>query len=150
VVVSYRTLHRYATTELGFGQRKTTVRVADGEPTAEVQVDFGRRGLLTDQADGRRRGGARFDHRGVFAAHVRLADVLTDPQRGDRRVRGRVGVLRRGVFAVVIPDNMKAILQKADAFDPKLNDAFREYAQARGFAVAPAPIRSPRAKGLAS
>ena len=25
VVVSYRTLHRYATTELGFGQRKTTV-----------------------------------------------------------------------------------------------------------------------------
>ena len=25
VVVSYHTLHRYATTELGFGQRKTTV-----------------------------------------------------------------------------------------------------------------------------
>jgi hypothetical protein len=31
---------------------KTTVRVADGEPTAEVQVDVGRLGLLTDQADG--------------------------------------------------------------------------------------------------
>ena len=44
VVVSYRTLHRYATTELGFGQRKITVRVADGEPGAEVQVDFGRLG----------------------------------------------------------------------------------------------------------
>jgi hypothetical protein len=44
VVASYRTLHRYATTELGFGQRKTTVRVADGEPGAELQVDFGRRG----------------------------------------------------------------------------------------------------------
>jgi hypothetical protein len=29
VVVSYRTLHRYTTTELGFSQRKTTVRVAD-------------------------------------------------------------------------------------------------------------------------
>jgi hypothetical protein len=69
VVVSYRTLHRYATTELGFGQRKTTVRVADGEPTAEVQVDFGRLGLLTDQADGRRRGGARFDHP-VYSRHT--------------------------------------------------------------------------------
>ena len=34
VVVSYRTLHRYATTELDFRQRQTTVRVADGEPGA--------------------------------------------------------------------------------------------------------------------
>jgi hypothetical protein len=55
VVVSYRTLHRYATTELGFGQRQSTVRVADGEPGAEVQVDFGRLGMLTDESDGRRR-----------------------------------------------------------------------------------------------
>jgi hypothetical protein len=54
VVVSYRTLNRYATTELGFGQRRTTVRVADCEPGSEVQVDFGRLGLLA-QADGRRR-----------------------------------------------------------------------------------------------
>jgi hypothetical protein len=55
VVVSYRTLHRYATTELEFGQRQTTVRVADCEPGAEVQVDFGRLGMLTDAEDGRRR-----------------------------------------------------------------------------------------------
>lgn len=32
VVVSYRTLHRYATAELGFGQRRATVRVTDCEP----------------------------------------------------------------------------------------------------------------------
>jgi transposase len=54
------------------------------------------------------------------------------------------------VFAVVIPDNMKAIVDKADATDPKLNDAFREYAQARGFAVDPTRVRSPQDKGLAS
>ena len=30
------------TTELDFGQRRTTVRVADCDPGAEVQVDFGR------------------------------------------------------------------------------------------------------------
>jgi hypothetical protein len=51
-----------------------------------------------------------------------------------------------GVFAVLIPDNMKAIVDKADAIDPKLNDAFREYANARGFAVDPTRIRSPRDK----
>jgi hypothetical protein len=41
---------------------------------------------------------------------------------------------------------MKAIVDRADAVDPKLNDAFREYAQARGFAVDPARVRSPRDK----
>ena len=45
---------------------------------------------------------------------------------------------------------MKAIVDKADATDPKLNDAFREYAQARGFAVDPTRVRSPRDKGLVS
>jgi transposase len=45
-----------------------------------------------------------------------------------------------GVFAVVIPDNMKPIVDRADATGPRLNDAFREYAQARGFAVDPARV----------
>ena len=55
VVVSYRTLHRYATTELGLGQRQATVPVADCEPGSELQVDFGRLGLHTDAEDGRQR-----------------------------------------------------------------------------------------------
>jgi hypothetical protein len=42
VVVSYRTLHRYTTTELGIGQRKTTVPVADCKPGAEVQGECDR------------------------------------------------------------------------------------------------------------
>ena len=77
VVVSYRTLHRYATTELGFGQRRATVPVVDGEPGSEVQVDFGRLGMLADVSDARQPGGARVDlHRGVFAAHLRLSDAI--------------------------------------------------------------------------
>lgn len=37
VVVPYRTLHRYATAELGFGRhRRATVRVADGKPGDEL------------------------------------------------------------------------------------------------------------------
>jgi hypothetical protein len=51
-----------------------------------------------------------------------------------------------GVFAVVVPDNMKAIVDQADAVDPRLNDAFREYAQSRGFVVDPARVRHPRDK----
>ena len=70
VVVSYRTLHRYAVTELEFGQRQTTVRVADGEPGAELQVDFGRLGVLTDAEDGRRRVVQGLIFTAVYSRHM--------------------------------------------------------------------------------
>ena len=68
--MSYRTLHRYTTTELGFGQRKTTVRVADCEPGAEVQVTSGRLGMLTDQGDGRRRVVRGLIFTAVYSRHM--------------------------------------------------------------------------------
>jgi len=146
VVVSYRTLNRYATTELGFGRPRTTVPVADCEPGAEVQVDFGRLGLLTDVADGRRRVVHGLIFTAVYSRHVfvwptyrqTLADVIAGFEAA--------WVFFGGVFAVVIPDNMKAIVTAAHPTEPRLNDAFREYAQARGFAIDPARVRSPRDK----
>jgi hypothetical protein len=46
VVVPYRTLHRFCVAEFGFGNRGETVPVDDGEPGHELQVDFGRLGLV--------------------------------------------------------------------------------------------------------
>jgi hypothetical protein len=51
-----------------------------------------------------------------------------------------------GVFAVLIPDNMAAIVERANALEPRLNRAFAEYAQDRGFAVDPARVRRPADK----
>lgn len=51
-----------------------------------------------------------------------------------------------GVFKVIIPDNMKTVIDQADALDPRFNNAFREYAQARGFVIDPARVRHPRDK----
>jgi hypothetical protein len=45
---------------------------------------------------------------------------------------------------------MKAIVDQAHATEPRLNDAFREYAESRGFVLDPARIRSPQDKRLAS
>ena len=146
VVVSYRTLHRYATTELGFGARQATVRLADCEPGAEVQVDFGRLGMLTDASDGRCRVVHGLIFTAVYSRHVFVwptyRQTLADVTGGLEAA----WAFFEGVFAVVVPDNMKAIVDRADAIDPKLNDAFREYAQARGFAVDPTRVRSPRDK----
>ncbi len=134
VVVSYRTLNRYATTELDFGRRQATVPVADCEPGAEVQVDFGRLGMLTDAADGRRRVVQGLIFTAVYSRHMfvwptyrqSLAEVIAGFEAA--------WVFFGGVFAVVIPpDNMKAIVTTAHATEPpRLNDSFREYAQARG------------------
>jgi transposase len=145
VVVSYRTLNRYATTELGFGQRRATVRVADGEPGSEVQVDFGRLGLLTD-VEGRRRVVKGLIFTAVYSRHMFVwptyAETLGEVIAGFEAA----WVFFGGVFAVAIPDNMKAIVDKANAIDPRLNDSFREYAESRGFVVDPTRVRHPQDK----
>ena len=146
VTVPYRTLHRYTVAELGFGRPKTTVRVADGTPGQEVQVDFGRLGLVPDPARGTRRVAQGLIFTAVYSRHMFVYPTLR--QTLEEVVAGfeAAWVFFGGVFAVVIPDNMKTIVDQADAVDPRLNDAFREYAQARGFAVDPARVRHPRDK----
>lgn len=55
VVVPYRTLHRFCVERCGFGRTAATVRVADGEPGVECQLDFGYLGMLADPVTGRQR-----------------------------------------------------------------------------------------------
>jgi hypothetical protein len=52
-----------------------------------------------------------------------------------------------GVFRVLIPDNLKAVVDGADGETPRLNPTFREYAEARGFVVDPTRVRKPQDKG---
>ena len=149
VLVSYRTLHRYAVTELEFGQRQTTVRVADWEPGAEVQVDFGRLGLLTDAADGRRRVVHGLIFTAVYSRHTFVwptyRQTLDDVIAGFEAAWAFFG----GVFAVVIPDNMKAIVDRRRCHrPPKLNDAFREMPRRVASPLDPARVRSPRVTSL--
>src|SRR2546422_1047997 len=57
ISVPERTLHRYALEECNVGRsrRGPTVRVADGRPGDELQVDFGKLGRVFDPATGRNR-----------------------------------------------------------------------------------------------
>ena len=51
-----------------------------------------------------------------------------------------------GVFRILIPDNLSAVVDKANPTDPRLNQAFVEYAQARGFLIDAARVRHPQDK----
>ncbi len=149
VDVPQRTLHRYALEVLGVGRsaRDATVRVADGEPGGECQVDFGQMGLIADPDADRR----RVCHALIFtAAYSRHCFVwLSFTQTTAAVIDGfeAAWAFFGGIFAVVIPDNLGAIVDKANPTEPRFNQAFIEYAQDRGFVVDPARVRRPKDKG---
>lgn len=51
-----------------------------------------------------------------------------------------------GVYKAAIVDNLKAIVQHADPTEPRITDAFLEYAQSRGFVIDTARVRKPKDK----
>jgi len=77
LVVPYRTLHRFATEQCGFGSKRATLRVADGKPGVECQVDFGRLGVLQDPVTGRRRTVHALIFTAVYSRHMFVALSFT-------------------------------------------------------------------------
>jgi hypothetical protein len=87
VIVPYRTLHRFAVEQCGFQARSTTVRVVDGEPGVECQLDFAQLGLLADAETRRQRRVHALIFTSVVSRHMSVwFDLLPDPDRGDRRL----------------------------------------------------------------
>jgi transposase len=147
VEVPCRTVQRYVAEVCGRTRgRGPTVRVADGEPGDELQVDFGRMGLVLDPASGRDRVVHALIFTAVFSRHCFV--WLTHRQTTESVIAGceAAWAFFGGVFRTLIPDNMTAIVDGADALEPRLNQCFVEYAQARGFVVDPARVRSPQDK----
>jgi transposase len=148
IVVPERTLHRYAleVCDVGRGRRGTTVRVNDGKPGDELQVDFGRLGLIPDAGSGRQRVCQGLIFTPVVSRYTFV--WCSFRQTVDDVIAGceAAWAFYDGVFATIIPDNLKAIVDGADSTDPRLNEAFTEYAQARGFLIDPARVRSPQDK----
>jgi transposase len=147
VRVPRRTVQRYVLEVCGRSRGPgPTVRVADGEPGDECQVDFGRMGLVFDPASGRHRVTQALIFTACYSRHCFV--WLTHRQTTEAVIAGceAAWVFFGGVFATVIPDNLAAIVDDADPLEPRLNQAFVEYAQARGFKVDPARVRRPQDK----
>ena len=146
VSVPYRTLHRFCAAEFDYGRRKSTVRVADGEPGQEVQVDYGRMGLVPDLLRQRRRMAWCLIFTAVFSRHMFC--WLTFEQTTQSVIEGfeQAWTYFGGVFHVVIPDNLSPVVSKADRLAPKFNLTFLEYAQSRGFVIDPARAGRPTDK----
>ena len=145
VAVTYSSLYRFAIKHCGFGERPSTVRMADVAPGELAEIDFGRLGLIYD---------GRLERRRVLWAlvitlvhsrhqyvHLTHSQTLTDV----------IGCLEDawdffgGVAARVVVDNLRAAVCKADRYDPIFSRVFEEYSRHRGFVIDPAPPVMPTA-----
>ena len=144
VVAPHRTLARFAVERCGAGRRKTTVRVDDPPPGTELQVDFGRLGLVPD---GERR---RVCYGLIFTACYSRHQFVwpTFRQTTEAVIEGFEAAFAffSGVFPIVIPDNMSPIVTEAENTAPRFNDVFLEYAQSRGFLIDAARVATPTDK----
>jgi transposase len=145
VDVSARTLARFCVERCGTSRRnRVTVRVDDPPPGTELQVDFGRLGLVPD--GDRNRVCQALVFTAAYSRHMfvwpTFSMAIAEVIAGFEAAWTFFG----GVFPVVIPDSMKTIIEKADNIAPRFNDTFCEYAQDRGFTIDPARIRSPQDK----
>jgi transposase len=147
VDIPYSTLHRFAAVELGFGRKTVTLPVVDGQPGEELQVDTGWMTLLEPDGSGRRR---RF-RAWIFTPNVSryrfVYPCWSESTATAIEACEAAWEFYGGVFRVLLPDNTKAIVQTADPLEPTITTAFLEYAQARGFHIDPARVRTPTDKG---
>jgi transposase len=146
VAVPYRTLHRFCVERCGFGKTAATVRVADGEPGAEWQVDFGYLGMLADPVTGRRRKVHALIFTACYSRHMFV--WLSFSQTLGTLIAGcdAAWAFFGGVFRVLVPDNASPIVADADAVNPRFTAGWLDYAQHCGFATDAARVRSPKDK----
>ena len=116
-------------------------------PGQEMQVDFGEVGPLYDPASGQIRTAYVFVATLSYSRH-QYAEIVFD-----QKVVTWIGLHRRaleyfgGVPARVVPDNLKAAVQKTLIHDAVLGEAYRKMALHYGFMISPTIPYTPRHKG---
>jgi transposase len=128
VAVPYRTLHRFCAERCGYGRAAaTTVRVADGEPGMECQLDFGYLGLLADPVTGRQRKVHALIFTACYSRHMFVWLSFTQTLAAFLAGCEAAWAFFGGVFQVLVPDNAAAIVADADAVNPRFTAGWLDY-----------------------
>lgn len=146
--VPLRTLQRFMQAELAKAKGPgATCYVADCAPGEELQVDYEQLGWVEDADAGTRRILHAFVCTAVHSRHCFLYPCWQETTELTIQALEAAWEFFGGVFAGVIPDNLKAVVIKPDPVQPVFNEVFLEYSQARGFLIGPARVRRPQDKG---
>ena len=144
--VSYPSLRRFVINRNWRRRSKTTVRMADTPPGEVAEADFGRLGMITDPATGKRKAVWSMI---IVLGHSRHCFVwpmqqqkLPDVIAGLEAAWAFFG----GMPKYLVIDNFPAAVVGTDPLHPILTRGFLEYAQHRGFIPDPARARHPKDK----
>ena len=144
--VSYMSLRRFAVRRGWIERERTTVRMEDTGPGEVAEMDFGRLGLVWDEAGNRKRMAWALV---VVLCHSRHCFVwpLFRQQLGDI-IEGleAAWAFFQGIPRYLVLDNFPAAVAGPDRFSPRFTRGFLEYAQHRGFFADPARVRHPQDK----
>ena len=144
--VSYPSLRRFIVKRNWRKGSKTTVRMEDTPPGEVAEADFGRLGMITDPATGKRRAVWAMV---IVLGHSRHCFVwpmqrhqLEDVIAGLETAWAFFG----GMPKYLVIDNFPAAVAGADPLHPHFTQGFLEYAQHRGFIPDPARKSHPQDK----
>jgi len=126
--------------------RPLPFRRIETPPGKECQVDFGK-GAWVDVGDGKRKRPHLFR---IVLSHSRkgYSEVVWQ-QTTESFIRCIENAFRYfgGHPDIVVPDNLKAAVIKADWYDPELNPKIEEFARHYDIAILPTKSYTPRLKG---
>jgi len=146
--VSLRTLQRFMQAELAKAKGpRATCYVADCAPGQELQVDYETLGEVEDAATQTRRTLHAFVCTAVHSRLTFMYPCWHESTQTTIEALEAAWEFFGGVFAGVIPDNLKAVVIKPDPIAPVFNEIFLEYSQARDFLIGPARVRRAQDKG---
>jgi hypothetical protein len=126
VTVPYRTLHRFWVPCCGFGRGAQTVRVANGGSGGAGRLR--QLGLLPDPVSGRRRLTRALIFTAVYSRHVFVWPTVSQTLEAVIGGCQQAWEFFGGVFPVLVPDNMSAVVADADAINPKFTVGWLDYA----------------------
>lgn len=141
--VPYIALYRFAVKELGF-HVDHSVRLVDPAAGKEIQVDTGL--VITLTIDGVEVKKKAFIFTPTVSRYRFVYPIDHETTEAAIEACEAAWAFYDGIFEVLLPDNTKAIVDKASPTSPKSIDAFLEYAQTRNITVDPARVRRPRDK----
>ena len=144
--LSYQSLRRFVLKRNWRRVSKTTVRMEDTPPGEVAEADFGRLGMITDPATGRRKAVWAMV---IVLCHSRHCFVW--PMQQQKLADVIAGLEAAWAFFGGMPkylviDNIPAAVVGADQLHPHFTRGFLEYAQHRGSIPDPARTRHPRDK----
>lgn len=131
-----------------YKDKNITVRLPETEPGQYAQADFGRLGKIWDKAANKLRVAWALVITLCYSRHMFI--YVTFKQDMAAVINGFEAswAYFGGISQLVIVDNLKAVIDKSDRCNPKINKTFLEYAQYRQFIPDPCNTAHPRGKPI--